>query len=211
MRRTSSRRRSRSRVSPRRSRSTRARTAGARRIPPSTKWTMRRRRGLVFSSCTRSCSARQPTPLRARGARAAFDDDAHDRRRRLDLRRVRRCRRRITNILRDLSGNSKDAALAFGARRVINARINRIGVVTELFIDTKSQSMQLRLQLRGETQPIDVQVKKYRLEQAGNQATLMIVEATASREWVDGALQEFVVGRRFEIPPTVASVLKLLT
>ena len=117
----------------------------------------------------------------------------------------------ITDTLRDLLGGSKDAALAFGARRVINARISRIGVVTELSIDTKTQSMHLRLQLRGETEPIDVQVKKYSLEQAGDRATLMIVEATASREWVDGALQEFVVGRSFEIPPTAASVLKLLT
>lgn len=83
--------------------------------------------------------------------------------------------------------------------------------MTELSIDTKTQSMHLRLQLRGETQPIDVQVKKYSLEQAGDQATLTIVEATASREWVDGTLQEFVVGRSFAIPPTVASVLKLLT
>ena len=83
--------------------------------------------------------------------------------------------------------------------------------MTELSIDTKTQSMHLRLQLRGETQPIDVQVKRYSLEQAGDQTTLMIVEAAASREWVDGALQEFVVGRSFEIPPTVVSLLKLLT
>jgi hypothetical protein len=82
--------------------------------------------------------------------------------------------------------------------------------VTELSIDTKTQSMHLRLQLRGETQPIDVQVKKFSLEQAGDQATLTIVEATASREWVDGALQEFVVGRSFPVPPQAASVLKLL-
>ena len=83
--------------------------------------------------------------------------------------------------------------------------------MTELSIDTKTQAMHLRLQLRGETQPTDVQVKRYSLEQTRDQAKLMIVEATASREWVDGALQEFVVGRSFEIPPTVASVLKLLT
>jgi hypothetical protein len=121
------------------------------------------------------------------------------------------CRRRITDFLRDLFRGSKDAAVAVGARRAINTRISRIGVVTELSIDTKTQSMHLRLQLRGETQPIDVQVKRYSLEQAGDRATIMIVEATASREWVDGALQEFVVGRSFEIPPTVASVLKLLT
>jgi hypothetical protein len=117
---------------------------------------------------------------------------------------------RTTARIRDLLRGSKDAALAITARTLFNTRYRRIGEMTELSVDTKKQSLRLRLDLVGEAEPIEIHVTKYTLDQKGDDARLTIVHATASRKWLAEALREFVVGRSFSIPAKAGAVLNLL-
>jgi hypothetical protein len=105
---------------------------------------------------------------------------------------------------------SKDAALALAVRGFFNAKFSKIGEMTELLVDTKKRAFRLRLDLAGEAEPIEIHVKKYSLERRGERATLTIVDANASREWLTQVLREFVVGQKFTIPDRAATVLKLL-
>jgi hypothetical protein len=106
---------------------------------------------------------------------------------------------------------SKDATLAFTARIAVNSKLKGIGEMTELSIDTKKRRVRVRLELVGEAEPIEVEITKYNLENEESGARLTIQEATASREWLNVALREFVVGRTIEIPEKAAALLKLLT
>ena len=117
----------------------------------------------------------------------------------------------VTDHIRGLLRESKDAALALGARTYFNTRLRRIGEMTELSIDTKKRAVRVRLDLVGEETPVEIHVKKYDLKQTGNGTKLTIVEATASREWLAEALREFVVGRSFVLPASAGAVLKLLS
>jgi len=83
--------------------------------------------------------------------------------------------------------------------------------MTELSIDTKNKTVRVRLDLLGEAEPIEVQVTKYSIKQEGEQTSLIVEEATASREWMKVALREFVVGQSFPVPAKAGVVLKLLT
>lgn len=83
--------------------------------------------------------------------------------------------------------------------------------MTELSIDTKKKTVRVRLELLGEAEPIEVQVTKYSLKQKGDEARLVVEEATASREWLAVALREFVVGQSFPVPAKAGVLLKLLT
>lgn len=106
---------------------------------------------------------------------------------------------------------SKDATLAFTARAAINRRLNSIGEMTDLSIDTKNKRIRVRLDLIGEKEPIEVEVLRYELKTNGNTTHVTIEEATASREWLALALREFVVGQDIPVPPKAAALLKLLT
>jgi hypothetical protein len=106
---------------------------------------------------------------------------------------------------------SKDATLAFTARVAINSRLKGIGEMTELSIDTKKRRLRVRLELRGEAEPIELEITKYNLKNKESGARLTIEEATASREWLAVALREFVVGRNIDIPAKAGALLKLLT
>jgi hypothetical protein len=106
---------------------------------------------------------------------------------------------------------AKDATLAFTARVAVNSKLKGIGEMTELSIDTKQRRVRVRLELVGEAEPIEVEITKYNLENKESGAQLTIEEATASREWLNVALREFVVGRTIEIPAKAGALLKLLS
>lgn len=82
--------------------------------------------------------------------------------------------------------------------------------MTELSIDTKRKRLRVRLELVGENEPIDIEITKYKLRSNDRGTKLLIEEATASREWLNVALREFVVGESFPVPSKVEGLLKLL-
>lgn len=106
---------------------------------------------------------------------------------------------------------SKDVALGLAARTAFNTRFRKIGEMTELSIDTKKRSVRLRLELRGEAEPIEVVIKKYQLKRRGDRMLLTVEDAHASREWITGLLREGIVGRSMTIPEKVGALLKALT
>ena len=83
--------------------------------------------------------------------------------------------------------------------------------MTELSVDTKKRTIRVRLELKGEVEPIDIHIKKYRLERRSTHAALTIEDAVASRKWLTEAMKEFAIGQRFTIPQRAAALLKLLT
>ena len=116
-----------------------------------------------------------------------------------------------TAIVRDLLRGSKDAALAYTARTFFNTKLRGIGEMTELSIDTKKRVVRLRLDLVGETEPVEIEIRRYELKQRGEEGVLKIVDATASRPWLAEALRQFAVGHTFVVPAKIGAVLKLLT
>jgi hypothetical protein len=107
--------------------------------------------------------------------------------------------------------DSKDAALAIAARAFLNRRFSGIGTVDLLTIDTAAQSVELQLALSGETEPVRLDIRRYLLHMSNEAATVTIVDATASRPWLDKGLQTFIVGQPWAIPSTAAFALKWLS
>ena len=83
--------------------------------------------------------------------------------------------------------------------------------MTELSIDTKNKRIRIRLELLGETEPIDVDVSRYSLKEIDEKTYIIIEEVTSSRQWLAVALREFLVGQDLAIPAKAGAVLKLLT
>ena len=112
----------------------------------------------------------------------------------------------VLNFLR----RSKDASVGFAGRFAINRKLRGIGDMTELAIDTKNKSVRVRLELIGESAPIEIEIARYRLNHTPAGSFLIVEDATASREWLDVALREFVIGQSFPIPEKAEALLKLL-
>lgn len=117
----------------------------------------------------------------------------------------------LPSDVRGFLHRSKDATLAFTARIAINTKLRSIGEMTELSIDTKKRRVRIRLELVGEKEPIDIEILRYNLKSKGETTHITVEEATASREWLNVALREFVVGQELPIPTKAGVLLKLFT
>jgi hypothetical protein len=105
---------------------------------------------------------------------------------------------------------SKDATVGFAARIAINSKLRGIGEITELSIDTKNKRLRLRLELAGETEPVKIDITRYRLRNTNRGTQLTIEGATTSRQWLNVALKEFVIGETFPVPAKAEALLKML-
>jgi hypothetical protein len=104
----------------------------------------------------------------------------------------------------------KDAAIALGVKSFFNARYSRVGQMSEVSIDTARREIRVRLELVGESTPVEIHVTDYTIEHQGERATVTIGDVTASREWITELLRQFVVGRTFALPERAAAIVKLL-
>ena len=77
-------------------------------------------------------------------------------------------------------------------------------------IDSRNKTVQLEVLLKGEQQPITLTVEEYELRNEDGAFYFVINKATASREWVGVAVQEFLVGKKFRIPDNYSGMVKLV-
>ena len=110
-------------------------------------------------------------------------------------------------MLRD----SKDAALAYAAERFVNTRLRGVGQISDLSLETTNRTVHFCLTLRGESEPVDVKLSDVEVQRGDDGAVLIVGGAVASREWLSGALGQFVVGRTFPIPRGASLIFGLLT
>jgi hypothetical protein len=116
-----------------------------------------------------------------------------------------------TTGFKGLVRGTKDLALAYTARSLLNRRFRAFGEVTDLALDTAHHSVSLRVALRGEPEPIDVHVSRYAIDRTPSGPVLTVMDGTASREWLTAVLREFAVGRPWPIPSNAGVLPRLLT
>jgi hypothetical protein len=77
------------------------------------------------------------------------------------------------------------------ARQTLNRTyLEPYGRLTELAIDPHARSISLKLEMKGENQPLEIRVKQYQLIQRGGETFLELGEIVTSREWLNTLLRE---------------------
>jgi hypothetical protein len=85
---------------------------------------------------------------------------------------------------------------ATAARQTLNSTwLLPYGTLTELEIDAKNHTLALALELKGETQPIQIRIKHYELVERENETFLELGEIETSREWVNTLLREHLLDK----------------
>lgn len=85
-------------------------------------------------------------------------------------------------------------------RSVLNKKLDGIAEVMEFELNPEETTGRLKILLAGESQPLSVFVDDYQFERQGGQATIRIGWMRSDREWLQNALERFVVGRTFQVP-----------
>jgi hypothetical protein len=101
------------------------------------------------------------------------------------------------------------------ARQTLNSTwLQPYGNLTELEIDAENKTLALTLELKGESQPLQIRIKHYELVDRGDETYLELGEIETSREWVNTLLREHlnekIIKPRLQQTPLPAMVRMLL-
>lgn len=104
-------------------------------------------------------------------------------------------------------GALKDNLASLAAKSLLAGRMERYGQLTELRIRSKEKTLSLEVLLAGEAQEIRVDVGRYRIVGEDGKIALVIEVVTASREWLQLMLEDFVVGQPIPVPSIASMAL----
>src|SRR6476469_7266398 len=105
---------------------------------------------------------------------------------------------------------AKDWLMEKAAVAMLNqSLLQPYGLLTKLKLDTQRRSIDAELELKGEAQPVRIQIHEYELEEAGNEFYFLIRNVSTSREWLTVLARNFAVDRRLEVPASVKKYLPM--
>ena len=97
-------------------------------------------------------------------------------------------------------GNLKDSLASSAVKSLLAGRLERYGRLTELRIQSREKTIVLELMLAGERDELRVEVGRYRIIGSAGAHSIIIENIRASREWLQLALEDFLVGKPLPIP-----------
>jgi hypothetical protein len=102
--------------------------------------------------------------------------------------------------------DSKDRLISERIKQELNAQLARYDEVLDVKLNTRERSVQLSIKLKGEPDPITVNIGKYELIKEGDQLWLSVESQSieASREWLTLVLQDQAGRQRLPIPQKYA-------
>jgi len=94
-------------------------------------------------------------------------------------------------------------------RVAANHFLERYGKVLVLKIDRTGKSIELEMQLHGESEPVAVHVGSYEFD-AGNPGKIALKGVTVSKAWMDQLAKDFVEGKSLAVPGEIGKYLAMV-
>ncbi|HEX6566259.1 MAG TPA: hypothetical protein VF020_18355 [Chthoniobacterales bacterium] len=108
--------------------------------------------------------------------------------------------------------DSKDRLISERIKQELNTHLARYGEVLDVKLNTRERSVQLSIKLKGESEPITVNIGKYELIKEESQLWLGVDSQSiqTSREWLTLVLQDQAGRQRLPIPQKYAWAVEFL-
>ena len=97
--------------------------------------------------------------------------------------------------------NAKDLLIESTAPAILNQTLMAdYGKITTLELDSRAKKLHVEALLRGESEPIRVEIDSYELEQRNGDVYLKIKQISTSREWITTLARQELVNRPIRLP-----------
>ena len=104
--------------------------------------------------------------------------------------------------------SAKDRMVETMALQYANASLLApYGRATSLKLDSSMKNLDLEVELRGETSPVQLQIRGYEIKESGGRYFATAREVHTSREWLTRLAADRLANQQFEIPANVGSML----
>lgn len=104
---------------------------------------------------------------------------------------------------------AKDFALGVAVKLWFNQTHKRYGQMTTIQIDSTAKSIHVELELRGESSPIQIDVKSYELSAESGETFIELGDIEISREWINQLISDYLPPEKkcFKVPGALKVVL----
>jgi hypothetical protein len=103
---------------------------------------------------------------------------------------------------------AKDWLLEKTAAAMLNQSVLKpYGTLTRLKLDTGRRSIEAELELKGESQPVNIEVHEYELSEENGRSYFVVKSISTSRDWLTSLARDFAVEKKLELPESVRSFL----
>ena len=107
-----------------------------------------------------------------------------------------------------LLSSCKDRVLEKMGLPILNkSLLQPYGQATSLRIDSSAKTVEVSLALKGETEPLQLQIKQYELIKEGEASYLIVKDIQTSKAWLTILAEQHLLNRRLALPPQAASAL----
>jgi hypothetical protein len=109
--------------------------------------------------------------------------------------------------------DSKDRFISARIKQELNVQLAKYGEILDVKLNTREQSVEISVRLKGEPDPIRIRVGKYSLVKENGELWLTIDAQTieSSKEWLTLLLQDQAGRHRLPIPPKYAGLVEFLS
>lgn len=107
---------------------------------------------------------------------------------------------KFKTVVKDTMYTSKDATNSALFKTIINTAIKSYGSVIAFKIDSKDKSFLMELMLKGETQPVRIEITKYEFTRHDEKSFVIIYNLNANREWMQTIMEFALLNKEFELP-----------
>ena len=104
----------------------------------------------------------------------------------------------------------KGQLVSMAAKQFLSSYLKDYGKMLNFSVEPSTRTMTLEVLPKGEQTPIKITLTGYEITEAAGKATLRVAGTSASREWIDTLLAEFLRDKPVELPAKAAPLLKLL-
>lgn len=102
--------------------------------------------------------------------------------------------------------DSKDRMVESMALPMLNNSLLRpYGKATSLKLNSSEKSASVVLDLKGENEPVEIQITRYELQQDAGKVFIILQGVNTSREWLTTLAREHLINKRLELPPQAAA------
>lgn len=104
---------------------------------------------------------------------------------------------------------AKDYAIEWTVKLWFNQTKNRYGKMTTIQIDSTAKHIHVELDLKGEPEPLKIEVKSYKLNTVSGETFIEMGDIETSREWINQLISAYLPPEKkcFKVPSAVNVLL----
>lgn len=104
--------------------------------------------------------------------------------------------------------NAKDRLVEQAALSYLNGTLLApYGRATSLRLDSTAKTINIEVELKGETAPLQIEITDYEISKDGDRYFAIVKGIRTSREWLTALAKNQLYNDRFELPPKVGRLL----